>query len=113
MRRRARRPGIAAVKKYFISSVPRLVPIALLEVTRETVDSCMPIASATVFRLSGRRCVTPYMKKPSCWRTISVATFRIVRARCSRERVSQLAFCSASDRKALSPSAVAPRTTRA
>ena len=27
------------------------VPIALLEVTRETVDSCMPISSATVFRL--------------------------------------------------------------
>ena len=49
-------PGIAAVKKYFISKVPRLVPIALFEVTRETVDSCMPISSATVFRLSGRRC---------------------------------------------------------
>ena len=28
-------------------------------VTRLTVDSCMPIASATARRLSGRRCRTP------------------------------------------------------
>jgi hypothetical protein len=33
-----------------------LVAMYLLEVTRDTVDSCMPIASATVLRLSGRRC---------------------------------------------------------
>ena len=71
-------PEIAAVKKYFISKMPRGVATYLFEVTRETVDSCMPIASATVRRFSGRRCSTPWTRKPSCWRTISVATLRMV-----------------------------------
>ena len=44
------------------------------------------------------------MKKPSCRRTISVATFRIVRARCSRLLVSQLAFCRLVARKSRSAS---------
>ena len=73
--------AIEAVKKYFNSKLPRLVAIYLLAVTRDTVDSCIWIASATALRLSGRRCATPWVKKPSCWRTISVATFKIVRAR--------------------------------
>ena len=73
--------AIEEVKKYFSSKMPRLVAMYLLAVTRETVDSCMLIASATVFRLSGRRCCTPWAKKASCWRTISVDTFRIVLAR--------------------------------
>src|SRR5580692_10286097 len=50
---------IAAVKKYFISNIPRGVAIYLLEVTRLTVDSCIVIASAMVRRLSGRRWRTP------------------------------------------------------
>jgi hypothetical protein len=48
---------------------------------RDTVDSCIEIASAIVFRLSGRRCWTPCAKKASCCFTISAETFRIVRAR--------------------------------
>ncbi len=39
------------LKKYFIGNVPRSDPIALLAVTRETVDSCIPIASATERRV--------------------------------------------------------------
>src|SRR5450631_4899644 len=73
--------AIEAVKKYFNSKLPRLVAMYLLAVTRDTVDSCIWIASATALRLSGRKCATPWVKKPSCWRTISVATFRMVRAR--------------------------------
>src|SRR5260370_507681 len=46
--------AIADVKKNFISKVPRAAAIYLLAVTRETVDSCIPIASATVLRFSGR-----------------------------------------------------------
>ena len=59
------------MKKNFISNTPRGVAMYLLEVTRLTVDSCMPMASATVFRFSGRRCSTPKARKASCWRTIS------------------------------------------
>ncbi len=77
------------VKKNFISNTPRGVAMYLLEVTRLTVDSCMPMASATVFRLSGRRCSTPKARKPSCWRTISLATLRMVLALWSRLRISQ------------------------
>ncbi len=51
--------AIDEVKKYFNSKMPRLVAMYLFAVTRETVDSCMLMASATVFRLSGRRCWTP------------------------------------------------------
>src|SRR4029453_18729367 len=48
--------AIAEVKKYLSSKMPRLVAMYLLAVTRDTVDSCISIASATVLRLSGRRC---------------------------------------------------------
>src|SRR5712692_223043 len=51
--------AIAEVKKYFSSKMPRLVAMYLLAVTRETVDSCMSMASAMVLRLSGRKCRTP------------------------------------------------------
>ena len=43
------------VKKYFSSKTPRGVIMYLFDVTRLTVDSCMPMASATALRLSGRR----------------------------------------------------------
>ena len=45
----------ADVKKYRSSNVPRGVIMYLFTVTRLIVDSCIPIASATVRRLSGRR----------------------------------------------------------
>ena len=48
-------PFSAALKKYFIGKVPRSDPIALLAVTREIVDSCIPIASAIDRRFIGRR----------------------------------------------------------
>jgi hypothetical protein len=70
----------------------------LLAVTRETVDSCMLMASATVLRLSGRRCCTPLAKKASCWRTISLDTLRMVFARWSSARTSQVAVCKQSAR---------------
>src|SRR6266853_5567407 len=81
--------AIDEVKKYFNSKMPRLVAVYLLAVTRETVDSCMLIASGKVFRLSGRRNWTPCAKNPSCWRTISVDTLRMVLARWSSARISQ------------------------
>src|ERR1700730_770084 len=83
--------AIEAVKKYLSSKRPRGVAIYLLEVTRETVDSCTPTASAIVLRSSGRNHSTPWAKNLSCWRTISLETFRIVRALCSRLFVNQLA----------------------
>jgi len=84
--------AIEAVKKYLSSKRPRGVAIYLLEVTRETVDSCTPTASAIVLRSSGRKYSTPRAKKLSCWRTISLETFRIVRALCSRLLVNQFAI---------------------
>ncbi len=80
-------PSAAAiddVKKYLSSRMPRGVAMYLFEVTRETVDSCIEIASATVFKFIGRRYWTPCVKNASCCRTISSATRKIVRARWSR-----------------------------
>src|SRR5271170_7008181 len=65
----------------------------LCAVARETVDSCTPIASPIIFKLSGLNPETPSRRKVSCRRTISLATLRMVRARCSRLLVSQLAAC--------------------
>src|SRR5487761_2298679 len=104
---------MAAEKKYFNSNMPRGVAIYLLAVTRDTVDSCMAMAAATVLRLSGRRCSTPCAKKASCWRTISLETFKIVLARCSRLLVSQLAVCRQLVIEALSVSLLPLRATRA
>ena len=101
------------MKKNFISNTPRGVARYLFEVTRLTVDSCMPMASATVFRFSGRRCSTPKARKPSCWRTISLATFRMVLARWSRLFTSQLALARQSETKVFSWSLRAPAETRA
>ncbi len=70
----------------------------LLAVTRLTVDSCMEMASATVFRFNGFKWRTPWVKKPSCWRTISCATLRMVRARWSKLFTSQFAVCMHSTR---------------
>ena len=46
-------------KKYFIGKRPRGVWMYLLETTRETVDSCIPMSLATSRRTSGRRCSMP------------------------------------------------------
>ena len=78
--------AIDEVKKYFNSKMPREVDMYLFAVTRDTVDSCIEIASATVFRLSGRRYWTPCTKNASCCFTISAETFRMVRARWSSAR---------------------------
>ena len=51
--------AIAEVKKYLSSKLPRGVAMYLLDVTRLTVDSCMEIASATVFRFKGLRWAMP------------------------------------------------------
>ena len=57
--------------------------------TRLMVDSCSPSLPATARWVSGRSSETPPLKKRSCRSTISVATLRMVRARCSRLRTSQ------------------------
>ena len=90
------------VKKYFISNRPRGVEMYLFEVTRLTVNSCMSIASATSFSVMGLRNAMPRCRNSSCWRTISVATLRMVCARWSRLLVSQLAVCRQSTRKLFS-----------
>ena len=66
LRQRVNDRIIEALQKYFISKMPRLVAMYLLAVTRDTVDSCMEMASATVLRLSGRRWRTPRAKNASC-----------------------------------------------
>src|SRR5258706_1755656 len=88
--------AIDEVKKYFISKMPRGVEMALFEVTRLTVDSCIPIFVAICRRLSGFKCLTPRSKKADCSSTTAVATFRIVERRCSRLFTSQLAELSRS-----------------
>src|SRR5262249_43233065 len=85
--------AIADVKKYFNSKIPRLVAMYLLAVTRDTVDSCMPIASATGLRLGGLRYCTPLTKKPAFLRTISLHTLRMGFAPWSSARTNQVAVC--------------------
>eukprot|EP01035_Chromulina_nebulosa_P049820 gene49820-67646_t len=74
----------------------------LFDVTRLTVLSCISDASAISRRIKGLRCDTPWRKKPSWRRTISLATFRMVWARCWRDFTSQVAVASFSARKARS-----------
>ena len=105
-------PGVRAgsdeVKKYFSSKMPRGVAMYLLEVTRLTVLSCSSVAMAMSRSTSGLSALTPWRKKPSCWRTISRATFRIVVARCSSVLTSQLADWKRSATKSRSGLARAP-----
>jgi len=95
-------PAMAVVKKYLSSKMPRSVAMYLCEVTRLTVLSCISTASAMSRRISGRRWLTPWRKNPSCCRTISAATFRMVCERCCSDFTSQLAVCSFSATNALS-----------
>ena len=57
--------GIEVEKKYFSSKTPRGVMMYLFEVTRDTVDSCMPMASAMARRFKGRKYSTPLVRKAS------------------------------------------------
>ena len=87
------------MKKYFSSKSPRGVAMYLLVVTRLTVLSCMPIASAMSRRISGRNdlhAVAEKARPAGC--TISVATLRIVVARWCSDLTSQFAACSRSVR---------------
>src|SRR3546814_5110703 len=89
------------VKKYLSSYSPRGQDRYLFDVTRLTVDSCIWIASATAFSVSGFRCSTPLRKKSSCWRTISLATLTMVFCRWSSAFTSQLALARQSASHAL------------
>ena len=48
-------PEKTLLKKYFNSKIPCGVLTYLPLVTRETVDSCISISSATSFKMRGRR----------------------------------------------------------
>ena len=78
-------------KKYFIGRTPRGVWMYLFDTTRETVDSCMPMSSATSRSTIGRRRSMPCSRNSCCWRTIELATLWIVRWRWSIDLISQTA----------------------
>src|SRR3546814_18456315 len=77
-------------KQYLSSNSPRAQERYLLLVTRLTVDSCIPIASATWRSVGGRICAPPCSKQTSCCSTIALATLTIVRWRWSSARRSTL-----------------------
>ena len=62
------------VKKYLSSNVPCGVCTYLPAVARLTVDSCMPMSSATSRSTIGRRFSMPLSRNSRCWRTIEAAT---------------------------------------
>ena len=83
----------------------------LFVVTRDTVDSCMPMSSATSRRMSGFRCAVP-LSKNSRWNfRIDSVTRTIVRCRCWIDRMSHCALRSFSwmYSRALAPPASAVR----
>ena len=108
-----REAAIDEVKKYFSSNSPRGVAMYLFVVTRLTVLSCMPIASAMSRRISGRSAARPGGKTRPAGSTISVATLRIVVARWCSDLTSQLAACSRSVRYSRSALLRAARLIRA
>mgnify|MGYP002065916213 CR=1 FL=1 len=60
-------------------------------VTRDTVDSCMSMCSATSRSVRGRRCSTPFSKKSRCRSTMKLMTFSMVWRRCSIQRANGFA----------------------
>jgi hypothetical protein len=56
------------------------------------------MVAAAILSVIGLRWAMPWVRKPSCWRTISVETLRMVWARWSRLLVSQLAVARQSER---------------
>ena len=79
-------------KKYFSSNSPWSDSRYLFDVTRLTVDSCIPIASATSRRVIGFIALTPWVKKARCRSTMALTTLTIVRARWSSAFTSQRRF---------------------
>ena len=71
-------------KKYLNSNTPRGVCMYLLVVTREIVDSCIPISSAMSRKTIGFIASSPCSRKWVCRVTILVATFNSVSLRISR-----------------------------
>ena len=70
------------VKKYLSSKIPCGVCTYLFAVARLTVDSCMPMSSATSFSTSGFRCAMPRSRKSRWNLTMLVVTMNSVRWRC-------------------------------
>src|SRR3954447_4995175 len=82
---------IDELKKYFSSKMPCGVCTYFDVVTREIVDSCIEMSSATSRRMSGLRYVMP-LSKNSRWNLmIDSVTLTIVRWRCWIERISHCA----------------------
>ena len=65
-------------KKNFRGYTPRGVWATCSFVTRETVDSCMSMCSATSRRVRGRRCWIPFSKNSRCRSTMKFMTFSMV-----------------------------------
>ena len=78
-------------KKNLSGNTPRGVCTNFSFVTRETVDSCMSMTSATSRSVSGLRYCTPFSKKSRCRSTMKFITFSIVCRRCSMAWIIQLA----------------------
>ena len=83
--------GSEREKKYFSSNTPDGVAMYLLLVTRQTVDSCRPTSCAMSRSASGFIAIGPYSKKWRWWRTMALATSRMVAKRCSTLRSVQRA----------------------
>src|SRR5690606_28763685 len=81
-------------KKNLSGNTPRGVCTYFSFVTRETVDSCMLMTSATSRSVSGLRYCTPFSKNSRCRSTMKFITFSIVWRRCSIAWIIQLALFS-------------------
>ncbi len=81
-------------KKNLRGNTPRGVCTYFWFVTRDTVDSCMLMTSATSRRVSGLRCSIPSSKKSRCRSTMKFITLSIVWRRCSIACSIQLALFS-------------------
>ena len=81
-------------KKNFSGSTPRGVWTYLSLVTRLTVDSCMPMTSATSRSVRGLRYCTPFSKNSRCRSTMKCITLSIVWRRCSMAWMSHCAALS-------------------
>ena len=69
------------MKKYFSSKMPRLVAMYLLAVTRDTVDFVHRDRVRDRLQIQRAQMLHAVGEEASCWRTISLDTFRMVRAR--------------------------------
>src|SRR5690606_12742661 len=81
-------------KKNLSGSTPRGVCTNFSFVTRDTVDSCMLMTSATSRSVNGLRYCTPFSKNSRCRSTMKLITLGIVWRRCSIAWIIQLALFS-------------------